>query len=169
MLATMANEVIQPSREWVLPARGKPGRKPADATPMSKRMAQNRASQRAFRERRHAYITELEEKVTQYREREVEANVQMQRIALQCREEAVALRRENEELTRRVAQLEAQLVVYKKASEGGPAAQQPAAQPPAIQPPAAQQPAIQPPAESPATASRCGSAPTSSGCSTSQR
>lgn len=153
---TLDDEVVQPSREWVLPARGKPGRKPADAVPMTKRKAQNRASQRAFRERRHAYVSELEEKVAQYKEREIEANVQMQRIALQCREEALALRRENEELTRRVGQLEAQLVACKaRTSEGASkaaAAQQPhaaaATQPPAppaphaapSRPPAAPQP-----------------------------
>lgn len=32
------DEVVQPSREWVLPARGKPGRKPVDAVPMTVRI-----------------------------------------------------------------------------------------------------------------------------------
>lgn len=74
-----------------------------------KRKAQNRASQRAFRERRHAYLTELEEKVARYEAREIDANVQMQRIALQCREEATMLRQKNEALMARCEQLEQQL------------------------------------------------------------
>ncbi|KAI3624453.1 hypothetical protein CBS14141_002881 [Malassezia furfur] len=104
-----ADDIVQPSKEWVLPARGKPGRKPAAEVPLTKRKAQNRASQRAFRERRHAYLTELEEKVARYEAREIDANVQMQRIALQCREEATMLRQKNEALMARCEQLEQQL------------------------------------------------------------
>ncbi|WFC96140.1 hypothetical protein MBRA1_002796 [Malassezia brasiliensis] len=104
-----ADDIVQPSKEWVLPARGKPGRKPAAEVPLTKRKAQNRASQRAFRERRHAYLTELEEKVARYEAREIDANVQMQRIALQCREEATILRQKNEALMARCEQLEQQL------------------------------------------------------------
>ena len=100
------DEIVQPSKEWVLPARGKPGRKPSANAPLTKRKAQNRASQRAFRERRNAYVTELEEKVAQYKANEVQANVQLQRIALQSREEANKLREENARLTARIAQLE---------------------------------------------------------------
>lgn len=50
-------------REWVLPPRPKPGRKPSVDTPASKRKAQNRAAQRAFRERRATRVQELEEKL----------------------------------------------------------------------------------------------------------
>ncbi|KAM0248137.1 hypothetical protein ACHAQJ_009582 [Trichoderma viride] len=49
------------SKEWVIPPRPKPGRKPATDTPPTKRKAQNRAAQRAFRERRAARVGELEE------------------------------------------------------------------------------------------------------------
>ncbi|KAJ5947524.1 hypothetical protein N7466_000539 [Penicillium verhagenii] len=49
------------SKEWVIPPRPKPGRKPATDTPPTKRKAQNRAAQRAFRERRAARVQELEE------------------------------------------------------------------------------------------------------------
>jgi hypothetical protein len=49
------------SKEWVVPPRPKPGRKPATDTPPTKRKAQNRAAQRAFRERRAARVGELEE------------------------------------------------------------------------------------------------------------
>ena len=48
------------AREWVIPPRPKPGRKPATDTPPTKRKAQNRAAQRAFRERRAAKVGELE-------------------------------------------------------------------------------------------------------------
>lgn len=51
------------SKEWVIPPRPKPGRKPATDTPPTKRKAQNRAAQRAFRERRAARVGELEEEI----------------------------------------------------------------------------------------------------------
>ncbi|KAG7662379.1 uncharacterized protein J8A68_004150 [[Candida] subhashii] len=54
---------IVTSREWVLPPRPKPGRKPSVDTPASKRKAQNRAAQRAFRERRATRVQELEQKL----------------------------------------------------------------------------------------------------------
>ncbi|MCJ1475800.1 hypothetical protein MMC13_004464 [Lambiella insularis] len=50
-------------KEWVIPPRPKPGRKPATDTPPTKRKAQNRAAQRAFRERRAAKVGELEEQM----------------------------------------------------------------------------------------------------------
>jgi hypothetical protein len=56
------------SREWVIPPRPKPGRKPATDTPPTKRKAQNRAAQRAFRERRAARVSELEEQLDQQKE-----------------------------------------------------------------------------------------------------
>ncbi|RVX70368.1 hypothetical protein B0A52_05867 [Exophiala mesophila] len=56
------------SKEWVIPPRPKPGRKPATDTPPTKRKAQNRAAQRAFRERRAARVGELEEQMKQVEE-----------------------------------------------------------------------------------------------------
>lgn len=53
------------TKEWVIPPRPKPGRKPATDTPPTKRKAQNRAAQRAFRERRAARVGELEEQLKQ--------------------------------------------------------------------------------------------------------
>lgn len=103
------DDIIQPSKAWVLPARGKPGRKPSPTVPATKRKAQNRASQRAFRERRHAYVTELEEKVAQFEAREIHANVQLQRIAQQYREEADYLRQSQHELLTRCESLERDL------------------------------------------------------------
>ncbi|CAG8554127.1 3239_t:CDS:2, partial [Ambispora leptoticha] len=45
------------------PQKKKPGRKPLTNTPSSKRKAQNRAAQRAFRERKERYVKELETKI----------------------------------------------------------------------------------------------------------
>ncbi|KIW53832.1 hypothetical protein PV05_06244 [Exophiala xenobiotica] len=56
------------SKEWIIPPRPKPGRKPATDTPPTKRKAQNRAAQRAFRERRAARVGELEEQLKQIEE-----------------------------------------------------------------------------------------------------
>ncbi|KAK0652364.1 hypothetical protein B0T16DRAFT_322291 [Cercophora newfieldiana] len=56
------------TKEWVIPPRPKPGRKPATDTPPTKRKAQNRAAQRAFRERRAARVGELEEQLDEQKE-----------------------------------------------------------------------------------------------------
>ncbi|KAJ5470609.1 hypothetical protein N7530_007966 [Penicillium desertorum] len=66
------------SKEWVIPPRPKPGRKPATDTPPTKRKAQNRAAQRAFRERRAARVSELEEQM-----KEMEDNHDVQVASLQ--------------------------------------------------------------------------------------
>ncbi|CUM64937.1 uncharacterized protein PRCAT00002555001 [Priceomyces carsonii] len=70
--STGAVKQIITSKEWVLPPRPKPGRKPSVDTPASKRKAQNRAAQRAFRERRATRVQELEEKLMEVeKEKEV--------------------------------------------------------------------------------------------------
>ncbi|KAN0078725.1 hypothetical protein V8E54_005238 [Elaphomyces granulatus] len=56
------------TKEWIVPPRPKPGRKPAIDTPPTKRKAQNRAAQRAFRERRAARVGELEELIKKIEE-----------------------------------------------------------------------------------------------------
>ncbi|KAI8933259.1 hypothetical protein NX059_009890 [Plenodomus lindquistii] len=50
---------------YTIPPRPKPGRKPATDEPASKRKAQNRESQRAFRARKAAKVQELTEQVEQ--------------------------------------------------------------------------------------------------------
>ncbi|KAI1812769.1 hypothetical protein GGS20DRAFT_578064 [Poronia punctata] len=65
------------SKEWVIPPRPKPGRKPATDTPPTKRKAQNRAAQRAFRERRAARVGELEEELEEQREEYERAQQQL--------------------------------------------------------------------------------------------
>lgn len=64
-------------KEWVLPPRPKPGRKPSVDTPALKRKAQNRAAQRAFRERRATRVQELEQKLL-----EVEKEKEMKEMNL---------------------------------------------------------------------------------------
>ncbi|KAI0471476.1 hypothetical protein GGR56DRAFT_73242 [Xylariaceae sp. FL0804] len=66
------------SKEWVIPPRPKPGRKPATDTPPTKRKAQNRAAQRAFRERRAARVGELEEQLEEKREEHDRAQQDLQ-------------------------------------------------------------------------------------------
>lgn len=48
------------SKVWTVPARPKPGRKPAPDVPENKRKQQNREAQRTFRERRAQRVHELE-------------------------------------------------------------------------------------------------------------
>lgn len=66
------------TKEWVIPPRPKPGRKPATDTPPTKRKAQNRAAQRAFRERRAARVGELEEQLEAEREEHEAAQAALQ-------------------------------------------------------------------------------------------
>jgi hypothetical protein len=64
-------------KEWVVPPRPKPGRKPATDTPPTKRKAQNRAAQRAFRERRAARVGELEEQLEETKEEQLKRENEM--------------------------------------------------------------------------------------------
>jgi len=64
-------------KEWIIPPRPKPGRKPATDTPPTKRKAQNRAAQRAFRERRAARVGELEEQLEETKEEQQKRESEM--------------------------------------------------------------------------------------------
>jgi len=64
-------------KEWVIPPRPKPGRKPATDQPATKRKAQNRAAQRAFRERRVARVGELEEQLEETKEEQQKREEEM--------------------------------------------------------------------------------------------
>ncbi len=55
-------------KEWIVPPRPKPGRKATADNPPTKRKAQNRQAQRAFRERRAARVGELEEQMQKMEE-----------------------------------------------------------------------------------------------------
>lgn len=86
------------TKEWIVPPRPKPGRKPATDTPPTKRKAQNRAAQRAFRERRAARVGELEE--------------QLKEIEDQNEQEQEDLRLEVTELRQVLAQRESELTTW---------------------------------------------------------
>ena len=82
------------NKQWIVPPRPKPGRKPAADTPPSKRKAQNRAAQRAFRERRAARVGELEEEMRLMEEKDFE---------------------EQEQLRQQIGQLESDIESYRQA------------------------------------------------------
>ncbi|KAJ9134296.1 BZIP transcription factor [Pleurostoma richardsiae] len=87
------------SKEWVIPPRPKPGRKPATDTPPTKRKAQNRAAQRAFRERRAARVGELEEQLEAEKE-------EHDKVEQELRERMRSLELESEGLRTRCQMLE---------------------------------------------------------------
>ncbi|KAK9240108.1 hypothetical protein V1525DRAFT_244857 [Lipomyces kononenkoae] len=98
---------VRPSKEWVLPPRLKPGRKPSSETPPTKRKAQNRAAQRAFRERRAARVVELEERLqeleSEKEEKETRLTSTLTRISA-----------ENQELKSITDELKRQLDIFKQ-------------------------------------------------------
>ncbi|OAA41668.1 bZIP transcription factor HapX [Metarhizium rileyi] len=73
-----APKISMTSKEWVIPPRPKPGRKPATDTPPTKRKAQNRAAQRAFRERRAARVGELEVQLDEQKETHQQEETKLQ-------------------------------------------------------------------------------------------
>lgn len=137
---TEARPALKTSKEWVVPPRPKPGRKPAQAEPESvgdvlssrlqaraderfatgpqSRKALNRASQRAFRERRQEYVGELEEKVRALEAGEGDKLVFYQAQAIKAKEEAAALRADNANLRALVDELRGELAA-EQGSYGG--------------------------------------------------
>ncbi|KOC09153.1 hypothetical protein AFLA70_107g002681 [Aspergillus flavus AF70] len=74
-------------------AAKKPGRKPLTSEPTSKRKAQNRAAQRAFRERKEKHLKDLETKVDELQKASDDANqengllrAQVERLQVELRE-----------------------------------------------------------------------------------
>lgn len=65
-----------------------------------------RAAQRAFRERKQSQLAELQAKVQQYEQGEIERNVALQNIAKRLKEENDKLRRENTLLQEKLANVE---------------------------------------------------------------
>ncbi|KAG6337328.1 hypothetical protein ID866_1753 [Astraeus odoratus] len=111
-----------PSKEWVIPAKPKPGRKPKKESSSSAttskddedndsfgRRVQNRAAQRAFRERRQSQLAELQARLHSYEQGEIERNIALQNIAKRMKEENEQLRKENHILKEKVTRLECQL------------------------------------------------------------
>ncbi|GAA5925472.1 hypothetical protein JCM1841_004868 [Sporobolomyces salmonicolor] len=95
--------VLKASKEWIVPPRPKPGRK-STKPPVEQKPA-SRTSQKAFRERRQEYVTELEEKVRQLEAGEGEKCVFYQQQAQKAKAETAALRDQNESLKREVERL----------------------------------------------------------------
>ncbi|CAO1633703.1 unnamed protein product [Parajaminaea phylloscopi] len=93
--------------EWVVPQRAKPGRKPSQDEPLTKRQAQNRASQRAFRERKQNHVSTLEAKVAEYEAEKLTRDAKEAEAQRQLREHNAALEAEKEALATRVRDLEA--------------------------------------------------------------
>ncbi|KAH6917281.1 hypothetical protein BKA70DRAFT_329248 [Coprinopsis sp. MPI-PUGE-AT-0042] len=107
------------SKEWVIPSKPKPGRKPkkdppvttsqdADEADSKGRRVQNRAAQRAFRERKQSQLAELQARILSYEQGEIERNVALQQIAKRLKEENERLVQQNATLKSRVAELELQ-------------------------------------------------------------
>ncbi|KIK99038.1 hypothetical protein PAXRUDRAFT_601366 [Paxillus rubicundulus Ve08.2h10] len=109
----------QPSREWVIPAKPKPGRKPKKETPSCStlpkdeavgesfgRRVQNRAAQRAFRERKQTQLAELQARLQSYEQGEMDRHVALQSIAKKMKEENDELRKENQNLRETIFRLE---------------------------------------------------------------
>ncbi|KAJ7492518.1 hypothetical protein FB451DRAFT_1021686 [Mycena latifolia] len=104
------------SKEWVIQPKPKPGRKPKkDLAPVQPeeeqvdckgRRVQNRAAQRAFRERKQSQLADLQARVQSYEQGEIERNVALQSIAKRLKEENEALRRENAVLKDKLAKAE---------------------------------------------------------------
>ncbi|RIA93665.1 hypothetical protein C1645_761823 [Glomus cerebriforme] len=72
------NEQEQKQQQPTPPQRKKPGRKPNPASP-ALRKAQNRAAQRAFRERKERHLRELENTIKTLRENQYESLMKFQR------------------------------------------------------------------------------------------
>ncbi|CAG8544896.1 15368_t:CDS:10 [Acaulospora colombiana] len=95
------NEGVQPisgneqSDPPVEPQKKKPGRKPLTNTPSSKRKAQNRAAQRAFRERKERYVKELESKIEELESlsaKSVQENQQLKKLVEKLQDENFLLK-----------------------------------------------------------------------------
>ncbi|KAJ7783902.1 hypothetical protein DFH07DRAFT_209633 [Mycena maculata] len=105
------------SKVWEIPPKPKPGRKPKkDVAPVQQeeeldskgRRVQNRAAQRAFRERKQSQLADLQARVQSYEQGEIERNVALQNIAKRLKEENEMLRHENTILKDKLAKAEQQ-------------------------------------------------------------
>ncbi|PWN19556.1 hypothetical protein BCV69DRAFT_284185 [Microstroma glucosiphilum] len=103
--------------DWVVPQRAKPGRKPSQEEPLTKRQAQNRASQRAFRERKQSHVATLEAKVAAYEEEKLTRDAREEKAQRKLRADNAALTEENAALKAKVKELELAVQTL-KSSEG---------------------------------------------------
>ncbi|CAG8571265.1 5701_t:CDS:2, partial [Scutellospora calospora] len=85
---------VQELKQPTPPQRKKPGRKPNPASP-ALRKAQNRAAQRAFRERKERHLKDLENTIKSLRESQYQSAVKTYRESQQLRSLVERLRNEN--------------------------------------------------------------------------
>ncbi|KAI4257002.1 MAG: hypothetical protein LQ352_001830 [Teloschistes flavicans] len=96
-------------KEWVVPPRPKPGRKPAADCPPTKRKAQNREAQRAFRERRAARVGELEDLMKTSEEEKAKEQAQLRERIRQLERDMESYSRLLLSYQQRMQQMEATL------------------------------------------------------------
>ncbi|BGP15032.1 hypothetical protein JCM10213v2_002987 [Rhodosporidiobolus nylandii] len=106
--SSRVNQPLRRRKEWVVPPRPKPGRK-STKSEAEQAKAAGRTSQKAFRERRQEYVTELEEKVRSLEAGEGEKCVFFQQQAQKAKMETAALRTENDGLRKVIEQLRREL------------------------------------------------------------
>lgn len=82
------------------------------------RRVQNRAAQRAFRERKQSQLADLQARIQMYEQGEIERNVALQNVAKRLKEDNEKLRAENATLQDRVHLLEGQLQEHTKKRSG---------------------------------------------------
>lgn len=128
---------IATSKEWVLPPKPKPGRKPSVDNAPTKRKTQNRDAQRAFRERRAARVGELEQQI-----KEIESEHRQTLETIES--EKSLLRMENHRLRERVEAMNKELstirsLTHLSRSPGHTFEAQRSIQPPAFNPSHVQQ------------------------------
>ncbi|KAJ6272209.1 hypothetical protein PSV08DRAFT_388562 [Bipolaris maydis] len=102
------------SRTHVVPPRPKPGRKPATEEPESKRKAQNRQSQRNFRQRKQRTVLDLQESLNQASRQLLSANADHARESSMLRSEIDKLKEQNQRL---LMEVEEWRVAYKQMQE----------------------------------------------------
>jgi hypothetical protein len=93
--------------------KSKAGRKPSNLEPTNKRTAQNRAAQRAFRERKEQYVKDLEERV-KLLEKAVSSSTGSDPSPSIVPDENVTLHKENSTLRKRIQDLESENNVLKE-------------------------------------------------------
>lgn len=115
--ATLQAPLSLTSKEWVIPPRPKPGRKPATDTPPTKRKAQNRAAQRAFRERRAARVGELEIQMKQLEDDHDQENEVLKETVIRMEKEIEQYRSDLVSWVDRCRRLESELSSIKSSQK----------------------------------------------------
>ncbi|KAG4301909.1 hypothetical protein PCK1_001885 [Pneumocystis canis] len=110
MTEAESSALIVISKNWLLPTKLKPGRTPSKDAPLTKRKAQNREAQRAFRERRAAKVLELETNVNELK------NL-VNKLQEEHFQKIQYMTLENEQLKQKNEQLQKEIVYFKKEYE----------------------------------------------------